>query len=394
MNDLTAILITGGMGTRLRPIAVHYAKSMLPWMGRPLLEKTVRQLKSAGITDLVFTSSGRSGEIWKHFGDGTKFGVVIEYPPIDRWRGTAGTVARVVRALARPSTPRFLVIYGDSLLRADFKQLVEAHDTYRAEVTILCHRPRFESFLYDYHDGALPNRGPRTNYGLMEANSRGQLSRFEEKPPLEDIKKFSEPTANAAVYVVNRSIFDRVPASDAEYDFAMHMFPALIKEGRMCFRSGIGRDGYRVDLGTISNYYHAIGAALRADILVDHYFPERPSLAHVAPDAQIGPAASFDKCVIGNRCRIGAGSRIEMSILGDDVTLDDHCTVTNSIIMDGASIGRGVVLDRCMLGEQCSILEEARLPAGSIIGPNCHLPGPDLSPSYQAFLGQVKNGEC
>lgn len=390
---LTAILITGGMGTRLRPIAEHYAKSMLPWMGRPLLERTVRQLRSAGISDLVFTSSGRSGEIRKHFGDGSKFEVAIEYPSIDRWRGTAGTIARLVRALARPSNSRYLVIYGDSLLRADFRRLVDAHDAHGAEVTILCHRPQFESFLYEYHDNALPNLGPRTNYGVMDAHSTDRLSRFEEKPLLKDIPTFTTPKANAAVYVVNKPILDLVPPEADNYDFAMHMFPALVGQGRICFRFGVGPGGYRIDLGTVSNYYNATMAALRGDIQVEHYFIERPSLAHVAPDAQIRPDTSFDRSVVGDGCKIGARCKIEMSSVGNNVTLGDDCTIANSVVLDGTSIGSGINLDRCVLGEKCVVSGGARLPAGSVIGPSSRLPGTDLSAPYADFLGQAANDE-
>ena len=108
----------------------------------------VKHLYQNGITNLIFSSPGKSGEIETYFDSGESFGVSIHYWRSSHWPNTAGIVRDIVNGLESIISDPFLVIYGDSLLQPDFGQMVLFHNEDKSDITILSHNPVFESFLY------------------------------------------------------------------------------------------------------------------------------------------------------------------------------------------------------------------------------------------------------
>jgi N-acetyl-alpha-D-muramate 1-phosphate uridylyltransferase len=115
--SLQAVILAGGLGTRLRPITDATPKAMIPICGRPFLEYQLALLKSHGVHDIVLCIGYRGGMIQDHFGDGSRFGLSIRYgddgaAPL----GTAGALKNVERHL----NEAFFVTYGDGYLRCDY----------------------------------------------------------------------------------------------------------------------------------------------------------------------------------------------------------------------------------------------------------------------------------
>ena len=121
-NQMQAVILCGGLGTRLYPITKEIPKSMITIKGKPFLEYQIELLKKNGITDIVLCTGHMANQIQKYFGDGRKFGAHISYgDPKYAAYDTGGVIKGAERLLA----DRFFVMYGDSYLPIDFKKVTE-----------------------------------------------------------------------------------------------------------------------------------------------------------------------------------------------------------------------------------------------------------------------------
>ena len=377
MPDVTTIILTGGAATRMRPLSLDKPKSMISFMGKPLLCHLTRVLRSQGFSDVVFTSLGK-GRIKEYFTDGKNFGLNIRYYRGQKWLGTAGIVKNVIEEMNLSSSNTFMIIYGDSLLKADYKALLAFHQKKRAKCTVLYHRPDFASFLYDSHDGRLPRNGERTNFGVLDVDAKNRISNYrvsyyEEKPLLQTIKeKFTNPVANATVYVFERELLDHIP-SGRSYEFVWDLFPELADQNMPLYGFDIG-DGYREDIGTISNYFNTQFDILTGRLDFEFYCPLLRDGVWVGEDCAIDSSDMLTPPVlIGDGCILHSNARIEHSIVGSNVQIGKSSQITHSIILDGAHIGDESKVSYCIIGECSSIGDRLQVPVNTVLGSFCHL---------------------
>ena len=135
---IRAVVMAGGMGSRLRPLTDTVPKPMLPIGSRPLLELTVERLKQAGIRRLNVATHYKSDVISNHFKDGQDFGVEISYVKEDQPLGTVGALS-----LLEDSEDPLLVINGDILTRVDFREMLNFHREHKADLTIAVRQYEF-----------------------------------------------------------------------------------------------------------------------------------------------------------------------------------------------------------------------------------------------------------
>ncbi len=135
---MKALFLAGGMGTRLKPLTDEIPKPMVPIMNRPLLERNMANLKKCGIRDIVISTCYKSQYIREYFGDGSKFGLKIEYICEDIPLGTGGAIKKAEGLF----DDTFLVFNADILCNMDFMELVEFHQSKSAAVTIAVTRGR------------------------------------------------------------------------------------------------------------------------------------------------------------------------------------------------------------------------------------------------------------
>jgi dTDP-glucose pyrophosphorylase/CBS domain-containing protein len=173
---LRALVMTGGFGTRLRPLTDDRPKSMLPVGDRPLLEVIVGQLQQAGIRRVNLATHYKADVIAEHFGDGSRFSLDIEYVNEDRPLGTAGAVG-----LLGESAQPLLVINGDILTQINVAAMLDFHRANTADMTVAV-RP-FEI---------------QVPYGVVETDGVA-ITRVDEKPL---IRYF----INAGIYLLNTNV--------------------------------------------------------------------------------------------------------------------------------------------------------------------------------------------
>jgi CBS domain-containing protein/dTDP-glucose pyrophosphorylase len=178
---LSAVVMAGGFGRRLLPLTERLPKPMLPVGGRPLLERTIEQLRRAGIRDVCLTTHYLSDSIRGHFGDGRGFGVRISYSNEDQPLGTAGGL----RLIKRPKRP-FLVMNGDVLTDVSIEQMLSYHRVYHAVMTVGVRQ----------YDVAIP-------FGVVECDDV-RITRVTEKPRLALF-------VNAGIYLLDPVAYDHIP---------------------------------------------------------------------------------------------------------------------------------------------------------------------------------------
>lgn len=180
--DNPVFIMAGGFGARLRPLTDNCPKPMLSVGGRPMLETIILQFKKQGFSNFYLSTHYLPHVIQNHFGDGSKFGVKIEYVHEDTPLGTGGALGLLPDSV--PKLP-LILINGDVLSKIDFTKLLKFHDLGRATAT-MCVRE------YEY----------QVPYGVIEGEGV-RVEKMVEKP----IQRFY---INAGVYVVNPSVFTSV----------------------------------------------------------------------------------------------------------------------------------------------------------------------------------------
>ncbi len=230
-QEMTAVIMAGGYGSRLKPLTDDVPKPMLPVGGRPLMERTVEKLRDAGIRRIVVTTHYLPEKIMEHFGDGHDFDVTLNYLREDHPLGTGGALALV----PTPEEP-LLVINGDILTQVDFRAMLAYHQEHRADLTV-----------------AVRHYGIQVPYGVMECE--GSLVKgVSEKPRLNFF-------VNAGIYLLDPGVFAFIGA-DRSFNMT-DLIQWLLRAGKTVVSFPIIE--YWLDIGQPEDYRKAQDDAKGAD---------------------------------------------------------------------------------------------------------------------------------
>ena len=272
---MKAVILAGGLGTRLRPVTGEHPKPMVPLLGRPMMEYIVERLRESGFTQICAALHYRAGEIMAHFGDGRRFGVSMEYRIETENLGTAGSVKNCRDFVGGED---FLIISGDAACDFALEKLMQAHREKGAAVTIALSAV------------SLPLR-----YGLAVTDGEGRIRSFIEKP---EWPRVVTDLVNTGIYVLSPEVLDRVP--DGICDFGKDLFPLLLSEGAPLY--GRLMEGYWRDIGTPRDYYLCCADALDGKLrLTPGEAFRRPPSEPVVDDAEEGVTAC---CGCEDRARL------------------------------------------------------------------------------------------
>ncbi|VAW63374.1 Glucosamine-1-phosphate guanylyltransferase [hydrothermal vent metagenome] len=219
------VLMVGGLGTRLRPLTNNTPKPMLHVGGKPILHTILDNFSSYGFVNVVMCVNYKSHIIQDYFGDGSRFGVNIEYVVEENRMGTAGALSLIERAEINEP---FFVMNGDLLTNVNFEHMLEYHQNNNSIAT-MCVRE------YDF----------QVPYGVVNING-GRISSLEEKP----VHKFF---VNAGIYMLEAECLDLVP-ENMFYDMPT-LFEDLLKAGENPVSFPLRE--YWLDIGRIEEYEKA-----------------------------------------------------------------------------------------------------------------------------------------
>jgi mannose-1-phosphate guanylyltransferase len=348
--QVDAVVLVGGQGTRLRPLTISAPKPMLPTAGLAFLTHLLSRIAEAGIEHVVLGTSYKADVFEASFGDGSKFGLQMEYVFESEPMGTGGAIANVTDKLRHDTA---MVFNGDVLSGCDLGALLDTHERREADVTL-----------------HLVRVGDPRAFGCVPTDGEGVVTAFLEKtedPPTDQI--------NAGTYVFNRSVLDRIPR-DRPVSVEREVFPALLSDGlRVC---GYVDATYWRDMGTPEDFVRGSADLVRgiapSPALHGHRGEE---LVHdgaaVAPGAlliggtvigrgaEIGAGARLDGAVIFDGVRVAAGAVIERSIIGFGARIGPRALIRDAVIGDGADIGA-----RCELLRGARVWPGVKIPDGGI----------------------------
>lgn len=243
---MKAVIMAGGMGSRLKAITGDRPKPMVPLLGRPLMEYILELLRSQDFDQVCAAVRYRAGDIMAHFGDGSRFGVEMQYRVEEEPLGTAGAVKNCRDFYGGED---FLVISGDAACDFRLSRLMEEHKRRGAAVTL-----------------ALCRHSEPLSYGLAVTDGEGRIRSFVEKP---DWSRVVTDLVNTGIYVISPRIMELVPEG-REFDFAKDLFPLLLSRGELLL--GLPMEGYWCDVGSPLSYYRCCADALEGKLRLD--FPE------------------------------------------------------------------------------------------------------------------------
>lgn len=356
MDDMKAIVLAGGTGTRLRPLSLTRPKPMVRLLDRPMLEHLLLLLRRCGFTDVCITLQYLPEQIRSRFGDGSSLGLRLTYRIEEQPLGTAGAVRSCAAFIGDEPV---LVISADAACGLDLCAFAEFQAREDADAAILVQE----------------NREPK-EYGLVLHDADGVVTGFLEKPSAD---RLYTDLVNTGIYLLHPRILGEIPEG-RPCDFGSELFPRLVKEGR---RILVWRDTrYWNDVGSCRAYLQTCRDVLDGRLTLSSAPSQRLNCTppcYIAPDAVVASGAHLGPyAVIGPGSRIGDGCAISDSVI-DGAVLEADCAVQGSILCPGVHLGAG-----CQVLDGCVLADGVRIGAGSVIGPDA-----ELHPGLSAPAGSV-----
>jgi mannose-1-phosphate guanylyltransferase len=319
----SAILLVGGMGTRLMPLTSKTPKPMLQVAGVPFTEHQIRKAAQAGITEIVLATSYKAELFEPYFGNGEKFGIKIKYAVEKTALGTGGGIRNAASLLE--DCDQVVIFNGDVLSGHDLSAQIKFHIKNNAEVTL---------YLTKVSDARA--------YGCVELSADSQVKSFLEKMenPVSDL-------INAGCYIFNRKVIDQIPANQV-ISVERDTFPNLLSSGvKVC---GYLDNSYWLDIGNPAALVKA-SADLVTGVITSAATPKHSGDHLIAAGAQVSPSAIINLgSVIESEVVVEGNCLISGSIISRGVKIGENCQLINSIIAPDTQIEAGMVVISNYLG--------------------------------------------
>ncbi len=316
---MKGLVLSGGRGTRLRPLTHTAAKQLVPVANRPILFYVLDNLAESGVQEVGMIISPETGRaIQEAVGDGAQWGIKIEYILQDEPLGLAHAV-KIARVFLGASS--FIMYLGDNLIGSGITQFRESFETSNADATIL-----------------LKSVDNPSNFGIAEIDSDGRVLRLEEKP--------KNPKSNLAlvgIYFFSSRIHDAIDRIRPSWRGELEITDAiqeLLEQGRTVLSRQI--DGWWLDTGKKDDL-------LTANTVVLDEWVTRQVDGEVDQQSQVT-----------GRVRLGKGSRVLNSTLRGPIVIGENVRIENSFIGPFTSVGNGCSIRSSVL-EHCVLLENAKI---------------------------------
>lgn len=332
---MKAVIMCGGVGSRLKPITETVPKPMVKLLNKPIIDIIIEKLIKSDIKDIYISLGYMATDIIEHC-EMKNFGADIHYCTEIKPLGTAGGVKNCINK----TDDDVLVLSGDNVFDFNLTDIFSYHYESEADITVC----------------AVNVSDPR-EYGVILTDDDGSIGSFIEKPTWESAQG---NLVNTGIYILKGSILDMIP-NDSFFDFSDDLFPRIFAENKrfMCCVC----DGYWGDMGQFESY-----RKITKDILNSEYkdnsafnienedcFTGDTSLIKapfcVGKNLSISNNCIVDNnSVIGNFCTIGKDCVLHGVIIGDNCTVGNNCELNGCIICDNVTID-----DNCYIEENAVI---------------------------------------
>jgi NDP-sugar pyrophosphorylase family protein len=319
---MKGMILAGGLSTRLYPLTLELPKPLVPVLDRPVVGHVIEYLKRFGVDDIVINVHYFPEAVRSYVGDGSAWGMHVDYLHETQLMGSAGAVRQVADRFAGT----FVVIGCDDVTDIDLDAALRFHRDRRAEATIV---------LVEVDDVS--------QYGAVIVDDSGRIVEFQEKPP-----KGTERSrlANTGVYIFEPALLRRIPPKTF-YDFGKQVFPELLAAGGAFF--GMQQQAYWCDVGTPGEYRRVHRDALQGRIKLG-----LREGAMLRDGVLTGPGASVaSTAVIQAPTSIGSGC-----------TIEEQAYVIGSILWEGVRIRSGARVEDAVLGNKAIVEAQTSVKGG------------------------------
>jgi NDP-sugar pyrophosphorylase family protein len=329
---MKAMILAAGFGTRLWPLTEDRTKPAIPFLNRPLITYAIDYLAQAGIRDIIINLHHQPDSITNPLGDGSQFGVNIQYSYEEEILGTSGAIDKVRDQLIDDD---FIVINGKIVTNIDLQAAIREHKERQAIATLVLKE----------------NKG-HERFSIVEIDARGYISNFAgfPQPPANEIaiaesqnggasviQAATAPLMFVGIQVLSPRIFEYVPRNCFSHS-VVDVYPKAMALGEAVIAHLTTGDWY--ELSTIERY-------LESSI----HFAKQKGLANVR----------------GADCVIEADAFVEDSILWKGVTVECGARVHQSVLADGVRIPANAVIEHAVVVRREIVTEIER---GEIVGDN------------------------
>jgi mannose-1-phosphate guanylyltransferase/phosphomannomutase len=337
---------------------------MVPIGNLPMMEHVIDLLVKHDMTDVTSLLYFHPNHIRNHFGDGSSFGITMDYRLPEDDLGTAGAVKHAVGDTDEP----VLVISGDVLTDFDLTEAVKWHREKKADATILL--TRVENPIA---------------YGIVITDGEGRITQFLEKPTWGEA--FSD-TINTGIYILEPSAAALIPPGE-NFDFSQDLYPLMLKKKmRLC---GKITEGYWKDVGNVDEYRRAHNDLFSGELNLDLKMPGSPmgdavvyrgnnvrigdhvnfqGMVILGHDVIIESGASLQNCAIGHRSRIGAGCDFNDTIIWPGTQIGSEGRFSHTLVCSSVRIGNNVQIhDDAIVSDDCTVGDSATIKANCKIWP-------------------------
>jgi mannose-1-phosphate guanylyltransferase len=342
-----AVIVAGGFGTRLLPLTANRPKHLLEVGGVPFLEHQISRLATAGVGHVVLATSYRAELFQPVLGDGSRWGVRLDYVTEREPLGTAGAIRHVADLLDADPEGAVVILNGDILSGHDLAAQLEDFESPREgrPVDVSLH-------LVEVEDARA--------FGCVPTDAGGRVTEFTEKS-----EHPVSQQVNAGCYIFRRRVIDLIPPGEV-VSVERETFPELVKADALVV--GYVENAYWRDVGTPA----ALVAASRDLVLGRASSPAVPTehggtaLVHAA--AQVAPGADvLGGSVVLAGADVGPGARVEGSVLMSGAVVGPGAVVVDSVVGPGARVGAGVRLESVTVGDVAIVRAGGQVQPGTRI---------------------------
>ncbi|MFH1684374.1 MAG: NDP-sugar synthase [Candidatus Margulisiibacteriota bacterium] len=341
---MKAVIIAGGLGTRLRPLTYNTPKPIVPVANRPFVVHQIEHLAKHGIDEVILNLHYLSHEIKKILDrEAREWGIKIRYSIEEHPLGTAGAVKNAEEFFGDEP---MVIFNGDVLTDLNISKLVNYHREKGATVTLT---------LTEVEDP--------TPFGLVLTDKDGRVTDFLEKPSWDMV---TSKNINAGTYVVDPKIFKDVPKGKV-YSFERELYPSLLRGGVPIY--GYISHSYWIDIGNPQKYKEVHQAILRGEVAVKVIGTRIDGKFWLGKDTHPDPSVRFiGPSIVGENVKLGKETEIrDCVVIGDHVSIGKHCSLDRAIVWKGTKIGNNVKLSDCILGYNCVIEDDVVIDHGVVL---------------------------